>query len=236
MPLQEHVLLHTAKQVVKVPVPQFQSSASTSRVVPSAALPIVNEHNASTPARAWELIASCWCSSVEKDRLRLLGVCSSAGVFVCPLRDLEGGRRAMMLKRDALEASAEQAALELLADEAATKPVGSFNREQTTSRIRSRRNARRSSTWVSTTGSPDERFRKNIIELGRTEEVCREMDKLANEDHTHHATGEEINVYRNNWWIRSNFVGSDTMPIRHRADFKEALSTFRRLKNQEDQA
>ena len=82
----------------------------------------------------------------------------------------------------------------------------------------------------------DARFRKTMIELGRTEEVIREMDKLANEDHTHHATAEDISVYRNNGWIRSNFVGSDTMPIRHRADFKEALSTLRRLKNEEDQA
>ena len=31
----------------------------------------------------------------------------------------------------------------------------------------------------------DARFRKTMIELGRTEEVIREMDKLANEDHTH---------------------------------------------------
>ena len=75
-----------------------------------------------------------------------------------------------------------------------------------------------------------------MIELGRTEEVIREMDKLANEDHAHHATEEEISVYRNNWWIRSNFVDSDTMPVMHRADFKEALSSLRRLKNQEDQA
>ena len=82
----------------------------------------------------------------------------------------------------------------------------------------------------------DEKFRKNMIELGRSEEKCREMDKLANEDHTHHITPYEIRVYRNNWWIRSNFVGSDTMPVRHRADFKEALSTLRHLKNQEDQA
>ena len=82
----------------------------------------------------------------------------------------------------------------------------------------------------------DARFRKTMIELGRTEKVIREMDKLANEDHTHQATEEEIRVYRNNWWIRSNFVGSDTMPIRHRPDFKEALSTLRRLKNAEDQA
>ena len=81
----------------------------------------------------------------------------------------------------------------------------------------------------------DARFRKTMIELGRTEEVIREMDKLVNEDHTHHATEEELNVYRSNWWIRSNFVGSDTMPIRHGADFKEALSTLRRLKHEEDQ-
>ena len=75
-----------------------------------------------------------------------------------------------------------------------------------------------------------------MIELGRTEEVIREMDRLANEDHTHIATEEELDVYRGNWWIRSNFVGSDTMPIRHRPDFKKALSTLHRLKKAEDEA
>ena len=73
----------------------------------------------------------------------------------------------------------------------------------------------------------DEKFRKNMFDIGRTEEICREMDKLADEDHTHHITPEEIRVYRNNWWIRSNTVGSDTMPVRHRPDFKQALSTLR---------
>ena len=34
---------------------------------------------------------------------------------------------------------------------------------------------------------------------------------------------KKIDVYRGNWWIRSNFVGSDTMPIRHRPDFKESV-------------
>ena len=67
-----------------------------------------------------------------------------------------------------------------------------------------------------------------MLELGRTEEVIREMDKLANEDHTHIATEEEFNVFRGNWWIRSNFVGSDTMPFRHRPHFREALSTLHR--------
>ena len=79
-------------------------------------------------------------------------------------------------------------------------------------------------------------FRKTMLELDRTEEVIREMDRLANEDHTHIATEEELDVYRGNWWIRSNFVGSDTMPIRHRPDFKKALSTLHRLKKAEDKA
>ena len=82
----------------------------------------------------------------------------------------------------------------------------------------------------------DEKFRKNMFDVGRSGELCREMDKLANEDHTHHITAEEISVYRNNWWLRSNTVGSDTMPVRHRADFKQALSTLQQLKNQEDTA
>ena len=75
-----------------------------------------------------------------------------------------------------------------------------------------------------------------MLELGRSEDVILEMDRLANKDHTHIATEEEIDVYRGNWWIRSNFVGSDTMPVRHRPDFKKALSTLHRLKKAEDKA
>ena len=82
----------------------------------------------------------------------------------------------------------------------------------------------------------DEKFHKNMFDIGRTEPMCREMDKLADEDHTHNITPEEIRVYRNNGWIRSNTVGSDTMPVRHRPDFKQALSTLRQLKDKEDAA
>ena len=73
-----------------------------------------------------------------------------------------------------------------------------------------------------------------MIELGRSEEVILEMDRLANKDYTHISTGKEMDVNRGKWWIRSNFVGSDTMPIRHRPDFKKALSTLHRLKKAED--
>ena len=77
-------------------------------------------------------------------------------------------------------------------------------------------------------------FRKTMIELGRSEEVILEMDRLASEDHSHIATQEEIDVYRGNWWIRSNVVNFDTMPTRRQPDFKKALSTLYRLKKAED--
>ena len=76
----------------------------------------------------------------------------------------------------------------------------------------------------------------NMLELGRTEEVIREMDRLASEDHSQIATEEEIDVYRGNWWIRSNLVDFDTIPTRHRPDFKKALSTLHRLKKAQDKA
>ena len=80
----------------------------------------------------------------------------------------------------------------------------------------------------------DKFFRKTMIELGRSEEIILEMDRLASEDHSHIATEEEINVYRGNWWIRSNVVNFDTMPTRRQPDFKKALSTLDRLKKAED--
>ena len=69
-----------------------------------------------------------------------------------------------------------------------------------------------------------------MIELDRPEEIILEMDRLASEDHSHIATKEQIDVYGGNWWIRSNVVNFDTMPTRHRPDFKKALSTLYRLK------
>ena len=45
----------------------------------------------------------------------------------------------------------------------------------------------------------DKFFRKTMIELGRSEEIILEMDRLASEDRSHIATQEEINVYRGNW-------------------------------------
>ena len=78
--------------------------------------------------------------------------------------------------------------------------------------------------------SRDKTFRKTMIELGRSEEIILEMDRLASENHSHIATKEEIDVYRGNWWIRANVVNFDTMPTRRQPDFKKILSTLYRLK------
>ena len=69
-----------------------------------------------------------------------------------------------------------------------------------------------------------------MFQIGRTEELCRQMDDLADEDHIHHLTPQEYDHYRSNWWLRSNKIGSDTMPAQQRSYFKQARSTLQQLK------
>ena len=66
----------------------------------------------------------------------------------------------------------------------------------------------------------------------RDEEVCRRWDALADEHHTHHLTEQEYFHYKNKWWLHSNKQGSKNMPLRHRSDFKQALSTLQRLQQE----
>ena len=40
-----------------------------------------------------------------------------------------------------------------------------------------------------------------LIENGRDEDACRQMDALADEDHTHHLTPQEYYHYKSNWWL-----------------------------------
>ena len=71
-----------------------------------------------------------------------------------------------------------------------------------------------------------------MIEHHRDEEVCRRWDCLADEDHTHNLTVQEYFYYKNKWWLHSNKQGSNTMPLRNRSDFKQALSTLQRLQQE----
>ena len=74
----------------------------------------------------------------------------------------------------------------------------------------------------------DPEFRESQLEHDRTEEVCIQMDKIAQKDFTHHMTQEEYFRYRKNWWISLNNSGK-TGPVRDRSDFNDALTTLSRL-------
>ena len=80
----------------------------------------------------------------------------------------------------------------------------------------------------------DETFRNRMIENGRDEDVCRQWDALADEGHTHHLTPQEYYHYKSNWWLHSNKTGSNIVPVKHRPDFKQALSTLQQLKQKEE--
>ena len=82
----------------------------------------------------------------------------------------------------------------------------------------------------------DEKFCNRMIENGRDEDACRQMDALSDEDHTHHLTPQEYYCYKSNWWLRSNKTGSDIVPVQRRPDSKQSLSTLQQLKEKEEGA
>ena len=82
----------------------------------------------------------------------------------------------------------------------------------------------------------DPEFRNRMIESNRDEELCRRWDALADEDHTHHLTSREYSLYQGDWWLHSNKQGSNTVPVTHRPDFKQALSTLQQLKQKAEGA
>ena len=106
----------------------------------------------------------------------------------------------------------------------------------TSSQIRSRRNARRKKFWVFTTGSSV--IKNSEKPWSNRVEVKKYVVRRANWRTKFWSTTslDEVQVYRNNWWIRSNFVASDTMPVKHRSDFKKkhslpfATSKIKRIK------
>ena len=81
----------------------------------------------------------------------------------------------------------------------------------------------------------DKTFRKAMIEVGRSEKIIKEIDQLANEDHTCKATQKEIDVYRGNWWIHTCVAHYASVPTWYQPDFKKALSTMHRLKQAENE-
>ena len=72
----------------------------------------------------------------------------------------------------------------------------------------------------------DKLFRGNMIDHGRTEKVIIDMDNLANENRSFKVSQNEIDYYRQNWWLHSNVASGDSRPVRHEPGFQDALSTI----------
>ena len=59
--------------------------------------------------------------------------------------------------------------------------------------------------------------------LYRFEQIIKEMDQLASEDHIYKATKEEMDVYRGNWWIHTNVAHFDSVPTRYQLELKKGV-------------
>ena len=75
----------------------------------------------------------------------------------------------------------------------------------------------------------DQELLNRMIENHRDEDLCRRWDALADEDHTHHLTAQEYLHYGG--FIQKK-QGSNTLPLRHRSDFKQTLSILQRLREE----
>ena len=71
-------------------------------------------------------------------------------------------------------------------------------------------------------------YRDSQLKIGWTEEKCIEMDKLAQEDHSHCPSSEEYERYRKNWYISLNKSGRNA-PMKLRSDFRTAVTIMNRL-------
>ena len=70
----------------------------------------------------------------------------------------------------------------------------------------------------------DEQFRKRMIENHRDEDACRQME-------CSHSPFDSTRIPSQKG-LHSNKQGSNTMSLRHRLDFKQALSTLQRLQQE----
>ena len=76
----------------------------------------------------------------------------------------------------------------------------------------------------------DHEFRFRLIENHRDEDFCD-----AAEYHIDHLTAQEYLHCKSKWWLHSNKQGSNTMPLTHRPDFKQDLSTLHRLQREAEE-
>ena len=72
--------------------------------------------------------------------------------------------------------------------------------------------------------------RESQLQVGWTEELCHEIDQLAQQDHSHHANRRERESYNTMWVFRQQSEGQGTFPIPLRYDYLVVIAEFRRTK------
>ena len=74
----------------------------------------------------------------------------------------------------------------------------------------------------------DQVYRDSQLKISRTELKCIEMDKLAQEDHSHRLSRDEFKRYQKQWYLTLNKSGKNA-PMRLRSDFRAAVTIMNRL-------
>ena len=69
----------------------------------------------------------------------------------------------------------------------------------------------------------DLKFRDSQLSIDRTEEVCIQMDEVAQKDFTYRMSSDEYMRCKKIWSISLNTSGRNA-PMKHRSDFSEALT------------
>ena len=74
----------------------------------------------------------------------------------------------------------------------------------------------------------DQVRRESQLQIGWTEQKCKEWDELAQEDHTHRLTPEEKKIYQGQWYLTLHKAGKNGL-VKLRSDFRAAVSLKNRL-------
>ena len=53
----------------------------------------------------------------------------------------------------------------------------------------------------------DQVYRESQLAIGWTEQNCKEMDELAEQNHTYHHSTEEFKIYQGQWYLTLNMSG-----------------------------
>ena len=91
-----------------------------------------------------------------------------------------------------------------------------------------KRNIKKSFEGIHDRFQKDSTFRESLLSTDRTEEICIQMDEVAQKDFNNRMSQDEYLRNKKNWWISLNTYGKNE-PMKLRSDFSEALTKLHHL-------